>query len=94
MTLAKWCAAAVVSAALFVTLADELTAQAVEQPTATSGSGGLYSFYKRSESGYLMLKTDNGWRVLSCGLSGWKTQTLYFRHNLDTLADGCHLTRE
>ena len=49
-------------------------------------------FYRTAYNGYLMIKTAEGDKIISCSITGWRQQDIYHRHNLPLLAEGCVAT--
>ena len=56
-------------------------------------SAGLYSNYRKGLHDYLEVHYEDQWQVVKCSIKGWKQQSLYFRHNLSAVAEGCELER-
>lgn len=48
-----------------------------------------HTYYYRNGSGYLVINKGDGPRLLTCNLSGWDRQMLYYRHDLPVVAEGC-----
>ena len=48
-----------------------------------------HTYYYSDGNGYLLINKGDGPRLLTCNLSGWDRQMLYYRHDLPVVAEGC-----
>lgn len=54
-------------------------------PPIVDNTGNYY--YSRSDYGYLILDGN----YITCSITGWQQQMLYYRHNLPVLGESCKL---